>query len=343
MKYSSYGDTDFVTGLRAIAALMVVVVHTAAFDDVAFLPDGLSSIGKYGVQMFFVIAGFTVATNLNSGMSLKKFFLRRSFRILPPYFAALFVYMAATLALPISPSGNDSDRSVSVFIYDVLLHLTLLNIFVDGYSGSIMGVEWTVSVEYMTYFLLFFLLGTQLISTLRWWVVFVVAVLISTVSKSIVESLHGWSVAHVFPLAYLVYFIVGVLAFNARSAQKSHVYESLGVLLFVLAFAFRPGFAGALIGIATSLVLMSGSSSRGFLGPILSSPKIMFLGAISYSIYLYHMLVKEIVILVSGEMGYDLHSSLLLLVVLFIVIFVSFLSHRLIEIPSATFGRKLGE
>jgi len=57
----SYGETDFITGLRAVAATMVVVMHTGAFSAFGPIGEAVTSAGKYGVDVFFVISGFTVA------------------------------------------------------------------------------------------------------------------------------------------------------------------------------------------------------------------------------------------------------------------------------------------
>lgn len=56
-----YGETDFITGLRAIAASMVVIIHTGAFTGFGSMGSALTGLGKYGVDIFFVISGFTVA------------------------------------------------------------------------------------------------------------------------------------------------------------------------------------------------------------------------------------------------------------------------------------------
>lgn len=69
----SYGETDFVTGLRCIAALMVVSIHTAAFRDFGWLGETVTNSGKYGVQIFFVISGFTIARTYQSARSYRQY------------------------------------------------------------------------------------------------------------------------------------------------------------------------------------------------------------------------------------------------------------------------------
>ena len=61
-----YGDTDFVTGLRCVAILMVLLVHTGAFSEFGAIGQSVTDNGKFGVQIFFVIAGFTIYQNVST-------------------------------------------------------------------------------------------------------------------------------------------------------------------------------------------------------------------------------------------------------------------------------------
>jgi len=87
-------------GLRAIAALGVVIAHTAAhkFNLRNFLPVGLAS---YSVTIFFTLSGFLITYLLfiekeRQPISVKKFYLRRLLRIWPLYFAYLLVAIIIT-------------------------------------------------------------------------------------------------------------------------------------------------------------------------------------------------------------------------------------------------------
>ena len=78
-----YGETDFITGLRAIAATLVVVIHTGAFVDFGIIGSAITYSGKYGVDIFFAISGFTIAKTYAEASSYKSYLGRRLFRILP--------------------------------------------------------------------------------------------------------------------------------------------------------------------------------------------------------------------------------------------------------------------
>jgi peptidoglycan/LPS O-acetylase OafA/YrhL len=88
-------------GLRALSVLLVVVLHTLLARDVFHLVPPIYFIlgnGAMGVSIFFVISGYLITTLLlrerekASRISLRSFYLRRAFRILPPlYFYLLFL------------------------------------------------------------------------------------------------------------------------------------------------------------------------------------------------------------------------------------------------------------
>ena len=84
--------------LRALAILIVMIFHLQPF-----LPDALSpvaDIGWMGVDLFFVLSGFLIGSQLlkpfTQGQPLKliDFYIRRAYRILPAYFAVLILYFA---------------------------------------------------------------------------------------------------------------------------------------------------------------------------------------------------------------------------------------------------------
>src|SRR5436190_5541933 len=90
-------------GWRALAILGVMICHSC---DALFHADGphpnavlhaLTRHGALGVDVFFGISGFLICTRLieehkkNGHISLKRFYIRRAFRILPPYFTYLAV------------------------------------------------------------------------------------------------------------------------------------------------------------------------------------------------------------------------------------------------------------
>ncbi len=84
--------------LRALAVLIVVVFHLGGYLPPAFQP--IAAIGWMGVDLFFVLSGYLIGTQLlrpylrGERPRLIAFYQRRAYRILPAYFAVLALYLA---------------------------------------------------------------------------------------------------------------------------------------------------------------------------------------------------------------------------------------------------------
>jgi peptidoglycan/LPS O-acetylase OafA/YrhL len=87
-------------GLRALSVLLVVVLHTLQHRSMTHnvpLPYFILGNGSMGVFIFFVISGYLITSLLlrerekTNTISLRSFYLRRAFRILPPLYFYIFV------------------------------------------------------------------------------------------------------------------------------------------------------------------------------------------------------------------------------------------------------------
>lgn len=74
---------DYIDGLRGMAALMVIIVHSANFIDVGVLPNTILNwlkLGRYGVQIFYIISAFTIMMSIEKlqirGGGYRTFYLR---------------------------------------------------------------------------------------------------------------------------------------------------------------------------------------------------------------------------------------------------------------------------
>lgn len=102
----------YLDGLRAISIIMVILCHLVAhYHPSSILPNALVAIfanGSLGVTIFFVISGFIITTlllnelSISSTLSLKRFYLKRAFRILPPFYFYLLVVWLLHLGIGLS-------------------------------------------------------------------------------------------------------------------------------------------------------------------------------------------------------------------------------------------------
>jgi len=160
-----------IDALRGIAALGVVLHHTLEHPATGvpgslskwplYLIQLCSSFGYIGVFLFFVISGFCIHLQLAKARAAGQvaeirfgaFWKRRIRRLYPPYIIAL----AAYLVLAALTSGINFSH---FFVYDVIMHLLMLQNLDPKTCYSINGVFWTLAIEeqlYLAYFLLLFL------------------------------------------------------------------------------------------------------------------------------------------------------------------------------------------
>jgi peptidoglycan/LPS O-acetylase OafA/YrhL len=118
----------YLDGLRTIAVLLVINGHFSeafgnAYGTNAFSRFTLTDNGWIGVDLFFVLSGFFIGSQLwreldrTGTISLRRFIIRRGLRIWPLYF---FVFLAITLFLPSLPAIRQHGWSDLVFLTNYL-------------------------------------------------------------------------------------------------------------------------------------------------------------------------------------------------------------------------------
>jgi peptidoglycan/LPS O-acetylase OafA/YrhL len=142
--------------LRAFAAISVCLFHfvctTTGYIKGEWILE-LFSIGKYGVQMFFVISGFVIPWAMfNARFEFKNFFtflFKRLARLEPPYIFSVFLVLII-LFLREYLLGLNTDH-IHVSVKQVLLHFGYLIPFFEEYKW-LNQVYWTLAIEFQYYF-----------------------------------------------------------------------------------------------------------------------------------------------------------------------------------------------
>jgi len=140
-------------GLRALSISLVIFYHISSLPHLRYYPwlERLASRGNFGVEVFFVISGFLITWLLlkeeakNGRISLRQFYLRRAFRILPPAFAYL-LFVAVLAVLGISEARWKDILAAAFFVRNV----------VGGATDTVH--YWSLSIEEQFYLLWPFLL-----------------------------------------------------------------------------------------------------------------------------------------------------------------------------------------
>ena len=289
-----------IDGLRGVAAFGVVLFHLDLAASLTFdhwvhpVVGWVFQQGFLGVDIFFVLSGFVIPFSVRnvelSPAFLGRFALRRSIRLDPPYWAAILLevflmWLGLRLTLAVVPLPS-WPQFLSHFIYaqNILEY------------GDIVDVFWTLCFEIQFYLglMLLFVLGHQVKRLVGGAAMRALAVIVFT-ALFVVSVLGRYEVLGIeihggFALIRWFQFFMGTCVYWLVSGTTSWkpLVGTWAFLLGVLVYAGASWMQT--IPIATSALLWW-SYRRDRMATILSSRWVQFLGAISYSLYLFHSIV----------------------------------------------------
>ncbi|PPU39170.1 acyltransferase family protein [Xanthomonas arboricola] len=313
--------------LRGIAIVWVMLFHSFVVGGLG--PDWawLSRYGWMGVDLFFVLSGFLIGTQVlrplarGQGVDFKDFYLRRAFRILPAFLLVLAIYMA----------WPDFRESPGLAPWWMFVSFTL-NLLVDYGRDAAFSHAWSLCVE-EHFYLVFPLLATLLLrrpSATRFVALCVLVVVAgialragiwwhNTALDSAGAGLQrNWFIEDIYYPTWnrldglLDGVVLAVLkvfrpTLWQRLQQRGNAALCAGVAILALAlwlFRERTGLLGNAVGwpvlsLGLALLVLAGTASSGVLGG-LRVPGAAWLAAISYSLYLTH---KAVFHLTQGWLG----------------------------------------
>jgi peptidoglycan/LPS O-acetylase OafA/YrhL len=294
-----YGDTTFITGMRAYAALAVVLTHTggAGLRGLGLVGERLIHFGAYGVSVFFVISGFSVAASYAASGSFRGYLLRRFARIAPLY------YLWIVIACVSGATASEWQRryGVTVDAYNVAMHLTFLSFLDYRIACTILGVEWSLPIEVVWYLMIPALLCYMVAPKKVALAVALSILLLAPVSwlkhqlpMQPDDAAYAvlWS-----PLPHAPAFVLGIAAFRLR-AWVPRLRKWAGILVGVGACAvlglaiversLPSPFYPLIFAVLTAGLISAGSRGSRVCNALFCNRPVLFLGTISYGIYLSH-------------------------------------------------------
>ncbi len=284
--------------LRGIAALSVVLFHyTSRYHELYVyqeLPFFQVPLGHYGVQLFFVVSGFVIFLTLNSCKHPYDFIVSRFARLYPVYWAAI-----ALTCLVVANFGL-AGREVTLF--EGLFNLTML----QGFFGipNVDGVYWTLKWELVFYFWMFmifiFRLQRFILPICMLWLASQVLVWgIETYYRNVPGILQL-----LFLIKYCNLFVAGIIFYrikNGIGGLENHAI--LALCLFNQWLLYGPEQLMITVGIFTLFYLFSFNRLH-----FIAIKPLVFLGTISYSLYLIHEYVGWIFIREMLALGFHVDS-----------------------------------
>jgi peptidoglycan/LPS O-acetylase OafA/YrhL len=371
------GEIASLTGLRGVAALLVVVAHYWSWTKVTTteaLPNipwaGASDIG---MAIFFTLSGFVIALSYSHwdwrerpAFNLVRLFFYRFARLYPAYF--VFIIMIVLTWPDLQDLSDPGARSY------LAPHLLLWQAWLPiKYGGELASndhfhVSWSLSVECALY--LGFGLGVVLVSMLPRWryrtlmlgLVFFAAIwLLIDAAWTMREILmpDGWRegdwylwLFHFSPYTVALQFGIGVAAYRISllriPAPAARLASELGFIgLVVVQGLCIAGWLDhtndALPAALATATLMVGARSASVANRLLSGRSIVYIGTISYSLYLFHAMIPPLALHARSFEIYDqtaafFHAVNLMSSIVLAIIFATGVYH-VVEVPGRRYIR----
>jgi peptidoglycan/LPS O-acetylase OafA/YrhL len=341
---------EFIDSLRGIAITGVIFTHVASFIGISGNFRAITDLGAYGVQLFFVVSGFTIFLTFNRSQMYestptKNFFIRRFCRIAPVYWAGIFVY---SFVFGLESRGWVEGPELFHFPF----FITFTNVFLAGATSSVVPGGWSISVEVMFY--LTAPIWLTLIKNLRSAIVFTLFLtVISFLMLNVFREIYFDAVPHGdfwyrSPLSQFVCFGCGVILYFVMKNKESKDVKSptlvekffsrIGIFIFPALGTFFH-FIPTPIAYGYTALCLALLLSRNAI-PFIVNRFTIFVGRVSFSAYILHFLVIRAFAEVLPTSNNDVITFFVLgLTSYAVTIFLSYYSWRYFEEYFARLGR----
>ena len=316
---------------RGIAALWVVLFHylyrygemmQGAGAAVPVLPP--LSNGNLPVYWFFIISGFVITWTVERGPGLEAFAVSRFSRLYPTYWAALLLTFALGITAPL-PTQHYT-------VPQLLWNATML----QEYAGiaDIDGAYWSLAVELLFYAYMAAFLWLGWIEHLAW---IALAWAIASVATHLAADLGHelWWRVQVLTLLRFAHFFVAGIAFFQIWRGRAMAVSACTLALSLLSVFLTYGIADALACAVFFALFVAAISGR--IGWIVN-PATLWLGAISYALYVSHELLGYRIIALLDGNGLPRPASVAL--AMLFALAVATLLTRAVERPAMRFIRR---
>jgi peptidoglycan/LPS O-acetylase OafA/YrhL len=308
--------------LRALSVLLIFFFHS---NIESF------SKGYLGVDIFFVISGYVITKILeekifhNNKYKFKEFYIKRILRIFPVYFFIISVFILIFLLIgPLTDIDYIINKIGFIFTFSSnFYYLNHQKEYFDNIFQDPLNHTWSLAVEmqfYLVFPFFYYFLKKKLNQKL------IIKILILIIATSILFNYHymkSVNLTYYSPIFRAWEFLLGSLIYLLRNNDnfyKKKVMRELQkknyiflVAIFIIIFFFTENsrlLDLTLTTITTSLFLFfikENDHSDLFLGNKL----LIYLGNISYSIYLWHLPVLYFIGIYYGEKHKLIYSLIL--------------------------------
>jgi peptidoglycan/LPS O-acetylase OafA/YrhL len=361
--YERYISVRHFGSLDALRCLAIVAVIWQHNPGVPLADSPFTDAGASGVGLFFALSGFLITTLLlreesaNGRIDLRKFYIRRSLRIFPLYYAVLGLYTALVVIMEHNAAGRLFISNLPYFLTYTTNWFVDLIINEDGQRRVIFVFAWSLATEEQFYLfwplLLRFARRHMAIATL----VAVVAIdlaLTFTFGRADVPLSAADRLLRILtsPSTEICAGVLLALALHSRTGFErawrwlGHSWSAPAATIPLLAVILWPGSAtpGWYLALAVALTLFLATSvireDHG-LAKLLQLPVLARVGIVSYGIYMLHSLAVNVVKVALPHFGVISQPLSFILAVL-LAYAAAEVSFRLFESPLLRMKVRLG-
>ncbi len=323
MTTNSYAQKywPFFDGLRCFSVLWVLVAHLHI--NAPFPISFIMGRGWVGVDIFFVLSGFLITTLLlreqdkTGTVNIRHFFIRRTLRIWPAYYLTIFFYLLIGF-INFKLNSNYADTNIESVLNRLVIlmpFLTNIDVSLTGFENGVFLHSWSLALEeqfYLFWPFVFVLLGKQrslyfaigIILLCLFWRSYLAFTYEQGVPVMI-RTFYGFDTrVDTIMMGCLLALLMQKHAFVdiASRITKHPAFFPIFCLSFIFIIYKIPrwsGYFGNSIGytllsfLIMCLISFLIFNSDGKISTTLSQKLFVYIGKISFGIYLYHILIRN--------------------------------------------------
>ncbi|BAI93136.1 acyltransferase [Limnospira fusiformis CCALA 023] len=337
--------------LRGIAALSVVLFHyTSQYSTLYGHSDQVWfywGLGRHGVEFFFIVSGFVILITLERTTSCLDFIIKRFSRLYPAYWVGIILTFTITAIAQLP--------ELQVSFPDAVLNLTMFQWLFN--VPNVDKVYWTLRIEICFYIMMLLIYKLRLLKRVEvvvsGWLALTLFYSIKTymasrgfgflenanylqannhlfmgsliadnfdyLSMGIIGNLKS-IVRELVIIKYAHLFIAGLMIYKVNK-QGFSIHRFLIIMICILAqrFAYPWENSWSTTIIVASFIVLLYLGTQGYLKWLRLQP-LIFLGTISYSLYLIHQNIGYALIRQLYQYGFNPNLSIILAIILSIAL-----------------------
>jgi len=310
--------------LRGLAAIAVVLFHyTTQYDKLFGHVNNLNwkiPHGDLGVHLFFMISGFVIFLTLDRISKPMDFVVSRFSRLYPAYWTAILFTTAVVWGYGLE------GQEVSSF--HTMINFSMLQGVFE--LPDVDGVYWTLMYELIFYILMFTL---HKLGYLKQITIFLIIALILNIVNSLTSAIP-WKIQLFLLLQYNHLFGAGIIFYLLRRDGNRPIYFIILALCLTAQWAQGAYISSTIISCFFILFLLFTYQKLKFI----ATKPLIWLGSISYSLYLIHQNIGYVIIREIEHNGYS--SDIAIAIALAISLLISHTIMTKIERPCQTWIKR---